>query len=37
MIKWASSEMNRLMPTIFNEMGFNVYYLDTSGSLTTVW
>ena len=37
MIKEASSDMKRLMPTIFNELGFNIYHLDTGGALTTVW
>ncbi|CAL4867092.1 hypothetical protein MMA231_01342 [Asticcacaulis sp. MM231] len=33
----ASSEMKRLMPTVFNELGFNMYYLDNGQSLTEVW
>ncbi|MGJ0454957.1 MAG: hypothetical protein ACR65T_17250 [Methylocystis sp.] len=37
MVKQASSEMKILMPTVFNYMGFNVYYLDTGGTLTAVW
>ncbi len=37
MVKAASYEMKLLMPTIFNEMGFNIYHLDTGGALTSVW
>ena len=37
MVKHASSEMKKLMPTVFNEMGFNVYHLDTGGALVSVW
>jgi len=37
MVKHASSQMKKLMPTIFNEMGFNVYLLDTGGALVAVW
>lgn len=37
MVKHASSMMKKLMPTVFNELGFNVYYLDTGGSLASVW
>ena len=37
MVKHAASEMKKLMPTIFTEMGFNVYYLDSGGSLTSTW
>jgi hypothetical protein len=37
MVREASSQMKRLMPTVFNELGFNVYHCDTGGSLTAVW
>jgi hypothetical protein len=37
MVKHASNEMKKLMPTVFNELGFNVYHLDTGGTLTSVW
>lgn len=37
MVKHAASEMKKLMPTVFSEMGFNLYYLDTGGSLESVW
>lgn len=37
MIKSASSEMKKLMPTIFNQMGFNVYYLDKGKHVSSVW
>lgn len=37
MVKHAASEMKKLMPTIFNEMGFNIYHLDTGGTLVAVW
>jgi hypothetical protein len=37
MMKHASSEMKKLVPTIFNEMGFNIYYLDNGGVLASVW
>ncbi len=37
MMQSASLEMKRLMPTVFNEMGFNIYHLDTGGTLTSVW
>jgi hypothetical protein len=37
MVKHASSEMKKLMPTVFSELGFNVYYLDTGGALEAVW
>lgn len=37
MVKSASSEMKKLMPTIFNQLGFNIYHLDTGGALTSVW
>jgi hypothetical protein len=37
MVKVAASEMKALMPTIFNQMGFNIYHLDSGGSLVAVW
>jgi hypothetical protein len=37
MIKSASTEMKKLMPTVFNELGFNVYHLDSGGELAAVW
>jgi hypothetical protein len=37
MIQHAASEMKMLMPTIFTALGFNIYYLDTGGTLTWVW
>jgi hypothetical protein len=37
MVKHASSAMKKLMPAVFDQMGFNVYYLDTGGTLTAVW
>jgi hypothetical protein len=37
MVKHASLEMKKLMPTVFNEMGFNIYHLGTGGTLTAVW
>lgn len=30
-VKAASSEMKKLMPTIFTELGFNICHLDTGG------
>ena len=37
MVRSTSSEMKELMPTVFNQMGFNVYYLDHSKHVSTVW
>ena len=37
MAKYASSEMKKIMPTVFNELGFNVYYLDSGGKLANIW
>lgn len=37
MVKHAAGEMKALMPTIFNQMGFNIYHLDSGGSLAAVW
>ena len=37
MVKTASSQMKTLMPNVFDQMGFNVYYLDTGNNLTSVW
>lgn len=37
MVKHAASEMKALMPTIFHQLGFNVYHLDSGGSLVAVW
>ncbi len=37
MVKDASSEMKKLMPTVFTELGFNVYYLDNGGVVDSVW
>ncbi|MBL8649293.1 MAG: hypothetical protein JNL35_02685 [Sphingopyxis sp.] len=36
-VKSASREMKKLMPTIFSEMGFNVYFNDSSGNIDSVW
>jgi hypothetical protein len=36
MVKVASSGMKKLMPTVFTELGFNVYYLDIGGALVAV-
>lgn len=33
----AASEMKKVMPTIFNELGFNMYHLDGGQNLTKVW
>lgn len=33
----AASEMKKIMPTVFNELGFNVYHLDGGQILTKVW
>ncbi|MFG1465298.1 hypothetical protein V5F77_20655 [Xanthobacter sp. DSM 24535] len=33
----AASEMKKVMPTIFNELGFNMYHLDGGDQLTKVW
>jgi hypothetical protein len=37
MVKAASSDMKNLMPTVFAQLGFNIYHLDTGGALTAVW
>lgn len=37
MVKHAAGEMKALMPTVFNQMGFNIYHLDTGGTLVSVW
>jgi hypothetical protein len=37
MIRHAASEMKRLMPTVFTELGFNVYFVDGSGEIASVW
>jgi hypothetical protein len=37
MVRHASSEMKKLMPTVFTQLGFNIYYLDSGGTLATVW
>lgn len=37
MVKHAAGEMKVLMPTVFNEMGFNIHHLDSGGSLVSVW
>lgn len=33
----AASEMKKVMPTIFNELGFNMYHLDGAQNLAKVW
>ena len=33
----AASEMKKVMPTVFNELGFNLYHLDGGNQLTKVW
>lgn len=33
----TASEMKKVMPTIFNELGFNMYHLDGGQNLTKVW
>lgn len=37
MVQHAASEMKRLMPNVFTIMGFNIYHLDTGGTLTPAW
>ncbi len=37
MVRDASSGMKALMPTVFTELGFNIYYLDSGGTLEAVW
>ena len=37
MAKVASSEMKRVMPTVFNELGFNLYHLDGGQNVVSVW
>lgn len=37
MVKHAAGEMKALMPTVFNQMGFNIYHLDSGGALVSVW
>lgn len=37
MVKHAALEMKKLMPTVFTELGFNIYHLDSGGSLASVW
>jgi hypothetical protein len=37
MVKAASRAMKRLMPTVFDQLGFNIYYLDTGGALAAAW
>jgi len=34
---YSASEMKKVMPTIFNELGFNLYHLDAGEQLTKVW
>lgn len=36
-LKFTADEIKNLIPTIFNKMGFNVYHLDDSGSLVSIW
>lgn len=33
----AADAMKSLMPTIFDQLGFNMYYLDRAGELQQVW
>jgi len=35
--RFAASEMRNLMPTVFQQLGFNLYYRDNGGQLTSVW
>jgi hypothetical protein len=37
MVEKASSAMKKLMPTVFEQMGFNIYRLDSGGRLSAVW
>lgn len=37
MVKEASTSMKNIMPTIFERFGFNIYHLDTGGTLVSVW
>ena len=37
MAQHAASEMKTLMPSVFRELGFNVYFRDTGGALSAVW
>jgi hypothetical protein len=37
MVKLAASEMKKLMPTVFDQLGFNIYHLDTGGAFSYVW
>src|SRR5208337_1613692 len=37
MVKEASGGMKTLMPTVFTQLGFNIYFLDTGGAMTSVW
>lgn len=33
----AANEMKTLMPTVFGQLGFNVYFRDSGGALSSVW
>ena len=33
----SASEMKKIMPTVFNELGFNIYYLDSGGGFAKIW
>jgi len=35
--KKTEIQMMRSASTVFNELGFNIYHLDTGGALTSVW
>ena len=37
MVKDSASEMKKLMPSVFNQMGFNIYYMDGGGEVVSVW
>jgi hypothetical protein len=37
MVKDASTAMKALMPTVFTQLGFNIYYLDSGSTLTAIW
>lgn len=37
MVKHAAAQMKKLMPTVFDQMGFNIYHLDSGGALASVW
>jgi hypothetical protein len=36
-LKNSANEMKSLMPSIFTKLGFNIYYVDRSGTINSIW